>query len=245
MKPTLKISPSQLEEYRNLKVGNYEPWGKTQDDFVAGLTRGFEESAATSRGHAVHAILEGKSASQIITGTTFADDENGLCGKVPTEWHYKIYEPNFNADWLFSDAAYQVIVSNRTPDAAFEVWGFWEGEVSNTNVRMNMRFDALQPCLLHDFKTTGSKKYYRDYLESIQWRCYLMALPEVQTVHYHIFQMPKEAEPNKLIGWCRHEPFTFVRERDNEQRVMVLLEDLIAWAKDDERVWSALKYEPK
>lgn len=228
MIPTLKISPSTLGEFQSLINGDYELWGKTQDDFVGGLTRGFEESAATSRGHAVHRILEG---------------EDGKPGNV--EYVYEVVEPNFGVTWQFSEDAYNEIVKHRLEgDIAYETWGRWEHEVNGVNVLMNMRYDALEPCILHDFKTTGKPKKYRDYLDSIQWRCYLMTMPEVNEVNYHIFQLPHD-NPNAVLSWVKYQKFKYIREADNYQRVVNLLTELISWAKDDERVWNALKYEPK
>ena len=244
MIPTLKISPSTLGEFQSLLNGDYELWGKSQDDFIKGLSEGFQESAATSRGSAVHRILEGEDATEDI-----ADDRDipvpNKYGIERPDLIYSIAEPNLGVTWKFGEQAYKEIISRRLHgDVAYETWGRWERQVNGVNVLMNMRYDAVEPCILHDFKTTGKPKKYRDYFDSIQWRCYLMSMPEVNEVNYHIFQLPHD-NPNAVLDWVKYEKFTYCREADNDQKVVNLLHELIAWAKDDERVWNALKYEPK
>lgn len=255
MIPTLKISPSILGEFQSLINGDYELWSKTQEDFIRGLSEGFQESSATSRGHAVHRILEGEDG-KTATGTRVVRVQDGGAGESHEMWYdeydqeieikvYEMEEPNFGVTWQFSEQAYNEIIKHRLEgDIAYETWGRWEHEVNGVNVLMNMRHDALEPCILHDFKTTGKPKKYRDYLDSIQWRCYLMTMPEVNEVNYHIFQLPHD-NPNAVLSWVKYQKFTYIREADNYQRVVNLLTELIAWAKDDARVFDALKYIPK
>lgn len=219
MKPTLRISPTILNEFASYKQGDYEVWGKTQEDFRQYILGERSPNIYFSRGIAVHSVMEGVEQA-----------EEG-----------QIHETELGVTWQFaSDVIKQIQdYASRFKDAAHEVPNLHFIETPEADVAMNMRFDCLDVMRLHEFKTSTKEKKYNDYYTSLQWRCYLMALPEINNVTYHIIQLP-HADPVKVFDKVKIYKHEYRREANNDEVVLSYLNELIAWVLDDNELKSKL-----
>jgi len=222
MRRVVKLSPSILNEFMQFKGGSYEKWGKTQEDFRQYVLGEYSPNPATSRGTAVHEILEG-------------------IGHVYNEGEMVVYEKGLDTIWRFNPTTYNHIQNygKRYAHAAHEVADTIRIELAGATVYMNMRFDCLDGLELNEFKTSSKPKKYADYYDSLQWRCYMMALPDVQKVNYHVFQMP-EAIPGNIIADVKTYSFTYPREANNDATVLTWLNELTAWVLDDAEMFAKL-----
>jgi hypothetical protein len=214
----LRISPSTLESYRNYLNGNYELWGKNQADLKAELLGGFTGNAATSLGTVVHAFIEGELQYHI------AETGNAL-----------LKDKELDNTWQFSEQSLQVLQQIRKDyeEAAHELpLRHIVTLPDGTQVEMNMRIDALEGLTVTDFKTSKSPKKWGDYSDSLQWRCYCMALPEVNLVQYVVLEF-KHNDPEKLHTDVKVKTFDYLPEQDNDQRVMTYLNSFVDWVKSD------------
>lgn len=231
---TLKVSPSILNEFAQFKRGDYERWGKTQEDFRQYVLGEYSPNPATSRGTAVHSILEGKPGYMVPI----------LIGNHSLQAHetYCVKEEEMGVIWQFTQKAHDTIFDygKRYAHAAHEIPDTIRIETARANVYMNMRFDCLDGLELHEFKTSSKPKKYADYYDSLQWRCYMMALPDVQKVNYHVFQMP-EAVPGNIIAGVEVYSFSYPREADNDATVLTWLNELTAWVLDDAEMLAKLQ----
>lgn len=211
-----RISPSALESFRNYLNGSYELWGKTQADLKADLIGGFTGNPSTSLGTAVHAIIEGQDFDEQDNVIAFHDTDLNLTWKFSDDAKLRILELR---DW-YKVATHELTVVKdvRLPDG--------------TVVEMNMRIDALEGYLVTDFKTTKSKKNWRDYSDSMQWRCYCMALPEVEKINYVVLEF-KHNDPDKVQTVCAVKSFIYFPEPDNKKQVVQLLHQFVSWVKND------------
>jgi hypothetical protein len=215
-----RISPSALESFRNYLVGNYELWGKTQADLKSDLIGVFTGNHATSLGTAVHAIIEGQEF----------EEQDGIVS---------YFDADMKLSWKFSDDAKLQILELRdwyklaTHELAIRK-NLWLTD--GTAIEMNMRIDALEGYLVTDFKTTKSKKSWKDYTDSIQWRCYCMALPEVSEINYVVLEF-KHNDPSKVQTACIRRSYTYYPEPDNNKQVLELLERFIIWVKSDQELF--------
>ena len=222
MKKVIKVSPSILNEFAQFKGGSYEKWGKTQEDFRQYVLGEYSPNPATSRGTAVHSILEGKPGVNTLGGVA-------------------IHEKELNTNWVFTPDVFLAVhdYGKRYAHAAHEIPDTIRIELAGATVYMNMRFDCLDGLELHEFKTSSKPKKYADYYDSLQWRCYMMALPDVQKVNYHVFVMP-EAIPGNIIADVKTYSFTYPREANNDATVLTWLNELTAWVLDDSEMFGKL-----
>jgi hypothetical protein len=222
MKKAIKVSPSILNEFAQFKGGSYEKWGKTQEDFRQYVLGEYSPNPATSRGTAVHSILEGKPGVNTLGGVA-------------------VHEKELNTKWVFTPDVFLAVheYGKRYEHAAHEIPDTIRIELAEATVYMNMRFDCLDGLELHEFKTSSKPKKYADYYDSLQWRCYMMALPDVQKVNYHVFQMP-EAIPGNIITDVKTYSFTYPREANNDATVLTWLNELTAWVLDDAEMFAKL-----
>ncbi len=222
MRKVIKVSPSVLNEFAQFKGGSYEKWGKTQEDFRQYVLGEYSPNPATSRGTAVHSILEGKPGVNTLGGVA-------------------VHEKELNTKWVFTPDVFLAVheYGKRYEHAAHEVADTIRIELAGATVYMNMRFDCLDGLELHEFKTSSKPKKYADYYDSLQWRCYMMALPDVQKVNYHVFQMP-EAVPGNIIADVKTYSFTYPREANNDATVLTWLNELVGWVLDDSEMFSKL-----
>jgi len=214
----LRISPSTLESYRNYLNGSYELWGKNQADLKAELLGGFTGNAATSLGTVVHAFIEGELQYHIAeTGNRILKDKE------------------LDNTWQFSEETLQALqqIRNEYKDAEHELPIRHNVKLPDgTIVEMNMRIDALDGLTVTDFKTSKSAKKWGDYSDSLQWRCYCMALPEINLVQYVVLEF-KHNDPEKLHTDVKVKLFEYLPEQDNDQRVMTYLQSFVDWVKSD------------
>jgi hypothetical protein len=222
MRKVIKVSPSILNEFAQFKGGSYEKWGKTQEDFRQYVLGEYSPNPATSRGTAVHSILEGKPGVNTLGGVA-------------------VHEKELKTNWVFTPDVFLSVhdYGKRYAHAAHEVADTIRIELARATVYMNMRFDCLDALELHEFKTSSKPKKYADYYDSLQWRCYMMALPDVQKVNYHVFQMP-EAVPGNIIADVKTYTFTYQREANNDATVLTWLNELTAWVLDDGEMFGKL-----
>jgi len=219
MKPTLRISPTLLNEYASFINGDYEAWGKTQADFKEAVVGARVTNVHFSRGTAVHAIMEGVELA-----------ENG-----------QVYESELDVTWQFTpDVIHSIRQYASTCDkAAHEVPLCEWIETPQADVAMFMRLDCLDGLTLHEFKTSTREKKYSDYYNSLQWRCYLNALSDVDVVQYHIIQLP-HVDPAKVLDNVKIYSYEYRREADNKQRIMQYLIPLVKWVLEDADMRSKL-----
>ena len=233
MRKVIKVSPSILNEFAQFKGGSYEKWGKTQEDFRQYVLGEYSPNPATSRGTAVHSILEGKPGYMVPI----------LIGNHSLQAHetYCVKEKEMGIIWQFTQKAHDTILDygKRYAHAAHEIPDTIRIELAGATVYMNMRLDCLDGLELHEFKTSSKPKKYADYYDSLQWRCYMMALPDVQKVNYHVFQMP-EAIPGNIIADVKTYSFTYPREANNDATVLTWLNELTAWVLDDSEMFAKL-----
>lgn len=136
---------------------------------------------AQSRGKAYHMIIENG-------GEPYEFMSQG-------RMYYKVYEKDFNMDWVFTKRAVEPALALRRafpPMSAHEVWSKWEGLVGGYSVIMNMRVDMLSMQEIHEFKTTTSNIRVGNFYASMQWRCYLMNYPTARGVVYHLFKLTED-----------------------------------------------------
>lgn len=167
---------------------------------------------AMSRGTAYHKLIE-------FGASKYWNQSEGV---------YIVPEPEMNINWKFSPNAAKpaIDVFDKMLIASKEVWTTANfGNVSGFEVLVRMRYDALFGTQVHEFKTKSRKPTYGEYFESMQWKCYLMGLPGLETVVYHIFQLDKN---NKN---CTYTDFEIPRYNDLELDVLRLCSELISWAK--------------
>jgi len=212
MKPTLRISPTLLNEYASFINGDYEKWGKTQADFKEYVVGIRTPNVHFSRGTAVHSIMEGVELA-----------ENG-----------QVYEPELDVTWQFTpDVIHNIRQYASTFDGAGHEIPLLEWiETPQADVAMHMRLDCLDALTLHEFKTSSKEKRYSDYYTSLQWRCYLNALSDVDVVQYHIIQLP-HADPAKVLDKVKIYSYEYRREADNKERIMQYLTPLVKWVLED------------
>ena len=215
-----RVSPSNLESFRNYLIGNYALWGKAQADLKAELLGGFSGNPSTSLGTAVHAIIEGQPYEYTGTEIRYHDAQMGLT-------------------WSFTGQAQEMILALRDhfTTAMHEVpikanVKLFDG----TEVEMNMRIDALDGLMITDFKTSKTKKAYSDFAHSIQWRCYCFALPEVNEVSYVVLEF-KHNDPDKVQDQVKVRYFNYLPEQNNDAKVVDLMQAFIDWVKDDAELY--------
>lgn len=224
MKPTIRISPTILNEFASYKNGDYEKWGKTQEDFRQYVLGERSPNVYFSRGIAVHSIMEGVELAELG----------------------QIHEPELGVTWQFTSDVIKTIrdYAARFESMSHEVQYLHWVDTQLASVAMSMRFDCLDCLHLHEFKTSSKPKAYKDYYTSLQWRCYLMALPEVSNVTYHIIQLP-HTEPTKILDKVSIYQHHYPRESNNDEIVMSYLNELTAWVLDDNELRSKLSVDFK
>lgn len=204
-----------LDQYRKVFYGLY---GSTGDDLRDYLVGEYVTSDAASRGTAYHEMIENSPDPYLDLSTDF----------------YKVYEKDLKKDWLFHPQAVEPIYEylKKYPGLIFETWVSHKLQIDGHEVLMRMKIDGLNGLNIHETKTTKRKPKSTDYFDTLQWRCYLLALPESPSVTYNVFQL------GARNNWARTTEFTFERDPYNETTVRRYLSGFIAWcfAQDDERI---------
>lgn len=234
---TLKLSASIIEQYRLVREGKYNLSTK---DLVDYFTKAYVKSEAASRGSAYHQILEHGperflfvwfwSDSAKTKGRWIRPEEaDQLAGKISEKRfegpYYVITDKEMTPPktWYFSQAAGApaVALRDRYQDMTHETWVDYNTESNGYAVKLRIRADGLDGSEMHEFKTTGRRKKYSDYWESLQWRCYLAALPEVNAVNYHVFQL------NTKNTACQYYTYQYLREEDDDRILREAIDGLV------------------
>jgi len=174
---------------------------------------------AMSRGTAFHSMIENGTA-RYFTGTV-----------------YQVLEPELGIEWEWSQKEANEVERLRAkyPGMIHEMKEKVLFQIDGTDVVMNLRLDALYLNTVLEFKTKSSTPSYMEYFNSVQWRCYLVAVPDCSQVRYHVFQFNTKNEVAQT-----HE-FLFLNDGSCEDFINRELRGFINWAKTRPKVWAWLE----
>lgn len=188
----VKISPSLLEEYRICYQGLYN---KTDKDVVDYIRGDFVRTPIVAEGTAYHEILE--------HGPEPYRHGDG----------YRVYNADLKMWFTFTEQEVEPLLQyrNRYPGMVHECRAkMWWRNVAGYNVYMAMKIDGLFGIDPHEQKTTQSK--YKPttakFQPSMQWRCYLAALPEADRIIYNVFHLKR---PKRGPAYCNYYQYIFHR----------------------------------
>jgi hypothetical protein len=194
----LKISPSQLEQWRLCYLGKY---GKTDADFIHYLTSQFEKTDAMSLGSAFHEVLE-----------------NGPEKYVQPDGWLKVFERDLGKFWYFNPECGQAAIEFRKQYANMfhEVKGQLSWSAGGYEIVSNMKVDGIHGVYIHEMKTSKSKRGTadQDYFDSMQWRMYLLKFPEIKSVIYTKFLFDDVEGKLNYISFRGIEQFEMVRNEN-------------------------------
>jgi hypothetical protein len=211
----ISISPSVLDEFRCTMLGL---WGKSDETLVAYLTGPREDSPAMARGRAYHLMLEhGPERFQYAYG----DYGNiKFRFRVPDKESGQIFdfEPDAVKPIVDRASKYRAMLHEIKTKAVLEIGGY--------EVTMNMRLDALNGYAINEFKTTGTAPTHLKYFDALQWRCYLLALPDAQSVRYTVFHLSTNNDRCEVYEYQMH------RDSCNLEIVEKWLSHFLSWLED-------------
>jgi len=184
-------------------------------DFVDGLSVPWKKTMAKSRGDAYHKLLE-------LGPDQFLNIETG------GELTYKIHEPQLNKTWVFSEAQAMPAVETFIdhPGKKHEVWGRLNISLTNYDVVMNLRVDALETPVIWDYKTTARPPKKETYEDSLQWPLYMMAYPDCTLFRFRVFHL--------LDYGCNQFDFLFDKDTEREKKAMTWLTGLVDFIEKNE-----------
>lgn len=217
----VKISPSQLEQWRLVRLGMYNKTDQDMEDYILG---DFVPNEDVSQGSATHEMIEhGPEKYEVAPGK------------------YEVYEPELKMKWEFDDTLAMPIRNLRKekPSMVFESWHTTHFELGKYQVKMNMRYDGLDGLHAHEFKTSGRRKQYMDYYDTLQNRAYLYALPELQSLTYHVFSFLKSGVVYQTFEYPQ------INREYLEAQLKAELMGLLQWAEARPKVLETLSYQFK
>lgn len=225
MKKLLKISPSQLEQYRTVRLGMYN---KTDADLIDYFMGDFQPNIHTSRGNAYGELLEhGPMKYARIDGVPF--ENTRFKDQAASNWPYEkmtfwVDEPEFGKTWEFhhDDVAPVFEIRSNYPTMTYETWNTIYWDLPEATIRMNMRYDGLTGFRAHEFKTTGRKKKYSDYRDTMQTKAYLCGFKGLQELKYHVFTFYKRKP-------LEYDQFVYKADPGIEDQVKSELRGLVNW----------------
>lgn len=217
----ISVSPSILDTYRRAAAGIYIDNGDQLENELIGPK---VKTEAMSRGTAWHLMIE-HGTKRYLSG-------NGFC---------IVSEPEFGKDWIFGQKEIEAVEFLRGiyPDMIHELSDKVVFDIDGVQVVMNLRIDALWFDTLIEFKTKGSTPSYMEYFDSIQWRCYMEAIRDIQVAKYHVAQFNSKGELSTL-----HE-YEFGNDGKCRDYIEQLLRGFIGWAKTRPLVWQWLEQRAK
>lgn len=223
---TLKISPSLLDQYRSVRLGEY---GKTAEDLSEYILGEFVTNEAVSRGTAYHEMIEHGPGKY-----TWYDQAKG-------QHCYAVHEEELDKTWFFSPEAVKPIIELRKKydGLVYESWNTMWMESQGLRIRVRMRYDGMLGLRAKEFKTTGRKKKSDDYRKTVQWKMYLLASPELQGIDYHVFVL------NKNNTKCTPLEFSFEPYPEMKADVQELLDGLVGWLQLNPHLLDKLTIEHK
>lgn len=206
------ISPTKLETYRKHHREEMNGW-ITKKRLIEQLTAEFKPSPATSLGKAYHELIE------------FGPDK--YFHRRQRCW--KVYEKEMKIMHVFN-------VNQARP--ALNTWAEFKGGVNEVKVTMlteipgytvysSMRVDQLYGLQVNDWKTTSGSwpPKYNEYERSVQWRMYLMSMPEMARFLYRVFQFGQDKDGKKK--WVDQYDFMMERRSDIDQYVKLYMNGYI------------------
>lgn len=216
----ISISPSILDSYRVTYQGLYnKTWAQFEQDIIGPRVA----NEAMSRGTAYHRLIEEgpEKFNRVIIGNTKKDAD----GNIYPIFGYEVFEKDLNCTWTFSEdaAAPALAIRSKYPEMLHEVKVQYGFSVRGYEIEMRMKFDGLDFAQLHEFKTASRQKTYTDYFDALQWRCYLLPYPEIDSVNYTVFQL------NEKNTTCNVQEFKMIREENNEDKVKLWVNGLLYW----------------
>jgi hypothetical protein len=211
----IRISPSLLGTWDNVKTGAYNTTEKTLEDYILGV---FTPSSAMRRGTAYHLLLE--------NGPERYRNEKG---------EYQILVDTETFTFTEQAARPAIELHELYTGGAHEVWGRWETKVEGEDIISHMRIDLLNGAIINEFKTSSRPKKYLDYLMSWQWKMYCLAFPDAQGVMYHNFAL------NTGNTDCHYSSFYYAPYADMEKDVVTALGGLVAYLKRKPELYRALE----
>lgn len=220
----IQISPSLLEGYRQSLEGLY---GMNYEKLRDYITRAYKINRYSSRGWAYHKMIE--------DGPERYRQLKPVKGKVKTfyqieDWRVKKtpWTEDFNPVWSFSEEAVEPIhyLRETYSQGEPEVWADWYTRSHGYEIRVRMRLDMLDGLTIHEFKTGKSKKHFKEYFPSVQWRLNLLAAGDATKVIYHHVQLGSKN------NWARLESIPLDRSLFSESDVQAMIDGLILWILD-------------
>lgn len=218
----IRISPSLLQRWLDLQSGAYNTNIQALEAYIFGV---MPPSLKASRGTAYHLLLE----------------NGGDPYRVPSpdggKYEVPVLEKGIETRWTFSQAAAQPALDlySTFEGMSHEVWLNKEYDIEGEKVTSWMKIDGLELDEIHEFKTSSAPKGWLDYYPSIQWKCYLLALPDALTVHYHNFAL------NEDNTKCTYRTFSFERYPEMEADVLAPLGTLVRFLKTRPDLYAALE----
>jgi len=224
-KPVLRISPSLLEQYRLVCL---EKYGKTTEDLIDYIVGDFVPNIHTSRGSAYHQMIEhgpDKYARYPTDGAELIQTEKHNWEIDPDLVTYEVYEPDFQKTWVFTREAVQPIYDLRSenPDLINELWCDHWMESNGYDIRIRMKYDGMTGRYAHEFKTTTRSKKYKDYYQTVPWKIYCLANPELIAINFRIFKL------NTKCTKCDVKRFQYRPYRMMEREIQSMIDGFVAW----------------
>ncbi len=206
-KITYKVTPSLLEQWRCVRLGL---WKMTSHKFVKNLQSKQPTTLPQSKGKAYHKLLEHGGGKY----------EFPQAGKM----FYRIPCKDLRIDWVFSEKAalpaiklHQSLIGIEKP-YLFETPHKVRFDFESHFVDLSMRFDLTVGLYLHEFKTMSARPSYEYYNDLIQWKCYLLAMPQLQGMRYHFFRLNDDCTD------CEYSYFDNMRPNTEELYYLVVRE---------------------
>lgn len=146
-------------------------------------------------------------------------------------------------------------------DATFEEWHTWH---PREDVMFNMRLDILYGSRIEELKTSSKPKTIKDYIDSMQWRIYMLATG-ARLIKYNVFSYSKKkdilsqwnfkqrlvyggeiddvrvGQKIRAVYPMRYHAFNIIAYEGMKDDVMRLIDDLIYFCKD-EGIIDKMKY---
>ena len=224
----LTLSPSIVDRFYALRTGKSDKWGVTTQSFIKDLLTRREMTESASKGTAYHLLFENGLEKYRTTLLEASEIENRrYCSGIPNGLAntsvYAVYEEEFNVTWIFNEAeaSHVQIFRDTFPDCQYEIWCQKEYRIKSLPVVMRMRLDAVDGLDAGDIKTSKYMASFEERLNSFQWKCYMDALPELQTFTFHQYQWAKATRNIKYQAWTLDRTHIIGDELENEIQLVV------------------------
>ena len=215
MKKRLRISPTTLDQYRVFIEGAYG--GKMTDEgLVERLTSPFVKTESMKLGTACHLIIE--KGAEAIT------EEDS---KYFVEWVERNGE-ECKVEILKHEMDLFLLDRHKYLDGIIEKYtNHYTMEVAGYEVIIPMKYDYIGVEKMIDIKTTQSnyKPSYSSYKESVQWKLYLMSVPDIDDFEIHAYHIKRLKTKQYVLPYV----FQYVRSEFDESEVKMMMYGFIKW----------------